>query len=86
MEHAELEQMVRNMFATMKKLTEVADGLQRQCEIMGRICQNQMNCILLLAGENPSPQIQEISEHARKDIEELKRLYEMPGEQGGERE
>jgi predicted DNA-binding transcriptional regulator len=86
MSHSELEQMVRDMFETIKTMTTVANGLQRQCESLGRICQYQTGAILSLAGENPSPQVQEISEHARKEIEELKRLFEMPGEQDGARE
>ena len=86
MSHSELEQMVSGMFETMKTMTTVANGLQRQCESLGRICQYQMGAILLLAGETASPKVQEISEQAQKEIEELKRLFEMPGEQDGARE
>jgi hypothetical protein len=72
-----LESITREQIVAGQGILKVLDGLQSQIERLMRLEQLHFSMIQILAGEaHESEAIQQLSEQAKREIEELRRLYD----------
>ena len=59
----------------LKAQQRVNVGLQQQLASLGRLNELLWSALSLVAGDDPRPEVQELSAHAKREIEELRKLY-----------
>ncbi len=81
-----LESINRGQLEALKTSTRALQGLQKQVESLARLSQLLFGAVQAMAGgEADAPTraaVEEISEKARREIEELERLYGAAGGEG----